>query len=196
MGCTRLERHVARDSESRSTTCEGSGSGVGKPGSLGLRFLIISLFAVMLSNPAPVLADNLATDSWNQTTDYPTDIWAQSCVTDGGYVYCIGGFETTAVYYAPLTSGGLWTWRMGNNNYSNSVGVNGAPVSSTAVSFTAQEAMTTHRYRPGSTTRRYPQPEWADGSPRRHIRRQYGENRAYTRPGYTASGVRLPGMLS
>ncbi len=55
-----------------------------------------------------------ALGSWSPTTSYPTSIYTQSCVVDSGYVYCIGGINSTlvtnAVYSAPLSTGGVGSW--------------------------------------------------------------------------------------
>jgi len=52
--------------------------------------------------------------SWTTTTSYPTTIYEQSCVVSGGYIYCIGGYTTSAVtsavYFAPLSSSGVGSW--------------------------------------------------------------------------------------
>ena len=48
--------------------------------------------------------------AWTSTTSYPTSsIYDQSCVTSGGYIYCVGGLAgptgtTDAVYFAPIAS--------------------------------------------------------------------------------------------
>ena len=56
---------------------------------------------------------------WSNTTAYPTSIDIQSCVTEAGEVYCVGGAPnfaaTDAVYYASVSaSGGLGTWTRGS----------------------------------------------------------------------------------
>jgi len=49
--------------------------------------------------------------SWISTTSYPiANIGFQSCPTYSGYMYCVGGPDKDAVYYAPLGSGGVGTW--------------------------------------------------------------------------------------
>ena len=53
---------------------------------------------------APLSASGVGT--WTQATSYPTDIAYQSCVSDSGYVYCIGGDVAGTggghlVYYVP-----------------------------------------------------------------------------------------------
>ena len=63
----------------------------------------------------------LGVGQWGRLGDYPTDIAGESCVSDSGYVYCIGGLEreassssasdvVSASYYAPLTATGLGKW--------------------------------------------------------------------------------------
>ena len=51
---------------------------------------------------------------WGSTTSYPSTIYAQSCATSSGYIYCMGGNTgsgtTSAVYYAPVISTGIGTW--------------------------------------------------------------------------------------
>ncbi len=51
---------------------------------------------------------------WTRGTNYPTDLFFQSCVALAGYLYCIGGAgqaaATSSVYYAALSSGvSSWT---------------------------------------------------------------------------------------
>jgi len=54
--------------------------------------------------------------SWAATTNYPTGIEGQSCVTSSGFVYCIGGFPhngspvTNATYFSTLSSTGVGFW--------------------------------------------------------------------------------------
>jgi hypothetical protein len=54
--------------------------------------------------------------SWVQDSDYPETVGLQSCVSSGGYAYCVGGSyddagdDIASSYYAPLTSAGLGTW--------------------------------------------------------------------------------------
>jgi len=64
-------------------------------------------------------------NSWSPTTNYPTSTYAESCVVDSGFVYCIGGVSgpdqinaayTNAVYFAPLKSnGGVGSWSSTTN---------------------------------------------------------------------------------
>jgi len=55
--------------------------------------------------------------TWKSTNSYPTDIWEQSCVVSGGFIYCVGGetsvspYVTGAVYFAKLSSSGVGTWK-------------------------------------------------------------------------------------
>ncbi len=59
--------------------------------------------------------------SWTSTTGYPNTDGAVSCVTNGGFVYCVGGASsfagtyatgtfTDAVYFAPLGTSGIGAW--------------------------------------------------------------------------------------
>jgi hypothetical protein len=52
---------------------------------------------------------------WAPTNCYPTVIDSQSCPTSGGYIYCVGGFDsvgpTSSVYFAPVTSSGVGAWK-------------------------------------------------------------------------------------
>jgi hypothetical protein len=53
---------------------------------------------------------------WTKTTPYPTNFFLPSCVTVGGYVYCMGGIDVNgnsvgAAYYAALSSTGVGAWR-------------------------------------------------------------------------------------
>lgn len=56
-----------------------------------------------------------ALGSWSAAASYPEPTAAASCVAYGGYVYCVGGFDTNGVevdsaYYAALGSPGLDSW--------------------------------------------------------------------------------------
>jgi hypothetical protein len=58
--------------------------------------------------------------SWKLTTVYPTNVYLPSCVTSGGYIYCVGGggsvgTVTSAVYFAPLSSSGIGSWSATNS---------------------------------------------------------------------------------
>jgi hypothetical protein len=63
---------------------------------------------------APVSSAGIG--AWMGGTAYPTADSGLSCVTVGGYVYCVGGIAgqgdaTNAVYYAQLSSsGGIGAW--------------------------------------------------------------------------------------
>ncbi len=55
--------------------------------------------------------------AWGTSTSYPTEIWTQSCVASGGYVYCVGGVAgidnsdiTSSTYFAPLSQTGVGPW--------------------------------------------------------------------------------------
>ena len=55
---------------------------------------------------------------WTTSTSYPTEIWTQSCVSSGGFVYCVGGVTgpdttqiTSSVYFAALSSSGVGAWK-------------------------------------------------------------------------------------
>jgi len=79
-------------------------------------FLVLAMIALALTviplSP-PVSAQPL--NSWSSTTSYPTGIASQSCVTNSGFIYCVGGTTfptgiTDAVYFAPITSSGVGLW--------------------------------------------------------------------------------------
>jgi len=62
---------------------------------------------------APILVSGLG--SWTEETPYPRSVTLESCVTSGGYLDCIGGFngsrENSGVYFSLLTkSGDVGTW--------------------------------------------------------------------------------------
>jgi hypothetical protein len=64
--------------------------------------------------------------AWTQTTAYPVAASGQACGISSGYIYCVGGEETQSsytntVHYAPVTSGGIATWKQAPN-YPLSVG--------------------------------------------------------------------------
>src|SRR2546428_2998019 len=79
-------------------------------------FLVLAMIALALTviplSP-PVSAQPL--NSWSSTTSYPTGIASQSCVTNSGFIYCVGGTTfptgiTDAVYFAPITASGVGLW--------------------------------------------------------------------------------------
>jgi hypothetical protein len=61
---------------------------------------------------APISSTGVGT--WTWATGYPMPIYSQSCVSHGGYIYCVGGVSGStlnSVYYAPISStGGIGTW--------------------------------------------------------------------------------------
>jgi hypothetical protein len=66
--------------------------------------------------------------AWSPSVSYPTNIWTQSCVESGGYIYCVGGLtgpntitdSASAVYYAPISSSGIGSW-MNTTGYPTSI---------------------------------------------------------------------------
>ena len=70
-----------------------------------------SVFFTFVPSVPPAHAETVG--AWGSTTNYPTVISGQSCVTSGGYIYCVGGsssgFKTTA-YYASISSSGVGNW--------------------------------------------------------------------------------------
>ncbi len=54
--------------------------------------------------------------SWVQDSNYPQTVGLQSCVSYGGYVYCVGGSyddagdDISSSYYAPLSSSTVGSW--------------------------------------------------------------------------------------
>ena len=48
--------------------------------------------------------------SWTLTTPYPTPVDVQSCVANGGYIYCVNGNLTSAANFAPVSSSGVGEW--------------------------------------------------------------------------------------
>jgi len=72
--------------------------------------------AIFTSSPILSTASNIS--SW--TTDssvYPQNVYAESCVSYSGNVYCVGGInddaqdDTNASYFAPLNNGAVGTWK-------------------------------------------------------------------------------------
>ena len=66
--------------------------------------------------------------AWSRSTDYPTNIYSQSCIVNYVYIYCIGGYTTSsglsytnAVYYAEISSTGIGAWTLSTNNYPISI---------------------------------------------------------------------------
>jgi hypothetical protein len=66
---------------------------------------------------------------WTSTTSYPVAGTGQACVISSGDILCVGGETsggssptyTNAVYYAPLSAGGIGTWKQ-STSYPVSVG--------------------------------------------------------------------------
>jgi len=67
--------------------------------------------------------------AWTSTTSYPVAGSGQACVISSGDILCVGGETsggssptyTNAVYYAPISAGGIGTWKQ-SPNYPVSVG--------------------------------------------------------------------------
>jgi hypothetical protein len=62
---------------------------------------------------APISSSGIG--SWQDSTAYPSNSYAPSCFGGGGYIYCLGGFDSdqnplSTAYYAPLSSAGVGTW--------------------------------------------------------------------------------------
>jgi hypothetical protein len=64
--------------------------------------------------------------AWSQTTSYPVSESGQACVASSENIYCVAGVTaegssssspsyTNAVYYAPVSSGGVGTWKQAAN---------------------------------------------------------------------------------
>jgi len=63
--------------------------------------------------------------AWSSTTSYPVAASGQACAIASGYIYCVGGETTSgsftnAVYSAPVSSGGIGSWKLAPS-YPNSV---------------------------------------------------------------------------
>ncbi|HUK79588.1 MAG TPA: hypothetical protein VLU91_02865 [Nitrososphaerales archaeon] len=73
---------------------------------------------------------------WTSTESYPVAGTGQACVIDSGEMFCVGGETsggssptyTNAVYYAPISSGGIGTWKQ-SPSYPVSVGTTCAALS-------------------------------------------------------------------
>ncbi len=70
-----------------------------------------------VSNYAPLSGSGIG--AWTNTTSYPPALTPASCVLYSGYMYCIGGFnssinsvfpETNVVFYASVSSSGIGPW--------------------------------------------------------------------------------------
>jgi len=52
--------------------------------------------------------------AWANTTSYPTNVSSQSCSISDSYIYCVGGFNGTAItratYFAQITPSGIGNW--------------------------------------------------------------------------------------
>ncbi|MGC8670035.1 MAG: InlB B-repeat-containing protein [Candidatus Micrarchaeia archaeon] len=60
---------------------------------------------------------------WNETTNYPINMFGSGCIIHNGYIYCFGSASsynltqgTNLTYYAPITGMvGIGTWKSGTN---------------------------------------------------------------------------------
>ncbi|MHB8567420.1 MAG: Kelch repeat-containing protein [Nitrososphaerales archaeon] len=74
----------------------------------------ILAFLLLLGWIAPVTsAEQLG--AWNPSTSYPIAAQLPSCVVYSGFVYCVGGINSSdagvnSVFYAPLSSTGVGSW--------------------------------------------------------------------------------------
>ena len=80
-----------------------------------LALVLLSVGLIVLPLASNANAETLG--AWNPTTAYPSKIAESSCVTSGGYIYCVGGNvpgsgPTTAVYYGAVTSSGVTSWAL------------------------------------------------------------------------------------
>ena len=57
---------------------------------------------------APITGGSVG--AWTPTTSYPAAVQGESCVTDQGYIFCVGGSTGTSAYYASLSAGAVGTW--------------------------------------------------------------------------------------
>ena len=53
--------------------------------------------------------------SWNHTTAYPGGIYFPTCYSAGGFIYCLGGADSSdnpvnTDFFAPLSSAGVGAW--------------------------------------------------------------------------------------
>jgi hypothetical protein len=87
----------------------------GRAAALSLLLILLSLAAVagavQLSSIPSAHAETL--NPWTPTTSYP-DAQTLSCVTSGGYVYCVS-ISGSGVYYAPISSSGVGAWSATTN---------------------------------------------------------------------------------
>ncbi len=70
---------------------------------------------VLIDNVYYAAISSSGVGAWSSTTSYPTDIYDQSCTAYAGYIYCVGGYNTSssftnAVYYTPISSSGVGNW--------------------------------------------------------------------------------------
>ncbi|HUI22807.1 MAG TPA: hypothetical protein VLY82_00260 [Nitrososphaerales archaeon] len=74
--------------------------------------------------------------AWTSTSSYPVAGSGQACVVHSGDVVCVGGETgggssptyTNAVYYAPISSGGIGTWKQ-STGYPIGIGTTCVPMS-------------------------------------------------------------------
>jgi hypothetical protein len=82
--------------------------------------IIVSFLLCGFAALSVMQAHGQAVGQWMSTTNYPTNIYSQSCVLYSGYLYCVGGDTGPAsnspshtgnsAYYAPLSSSGIGAW--------------------------------------------------------------------------------------
>ncbi len=90
---------------------------------LRLQILFVIFLAISLLNPssAPRSARaDTSQGSWSPTINYPSNISEESCVTNSGYVYCIGGADgpgapVNNTYYGLMTPAGVSSWSSSTN---------------------------------------------------------------------------------
>jgi hypothetical protein len=73
--------------------------------------VLVTVLALTLLAAVPGLsaARAEALNPWTETTSYPVSDYL-SCVTSGGYVYCLSTEYSSATYYAAVSSSGVSAW--------------------------------------------------------------------------------------
>ncbi|HUI00192.1 MAG TPA: hypothetical protein VLX56_01020 [Nitrososphaerales archaeon] len=85
--------------------------------------LAAATLVLVLSSVQAVRAQGIG--SWTPTTSYPSQLAGDSCVSVGGDVYCVGGFDVNQnsyddVFDAPVSSSGLGQW-LAEPNYPTAI---------------------------------------------------------------------------
>jgi hypothetical protein len=92
---------------------------------------------------APVSSTGVGT--WSSTSNYPQDIYAESCAISSGYIYCVGGqttgsFIAASVNYASISASSTTTSSSSTSSTTSSTTTSSSSTSSTTSSTTTSSS--------------------------------------------------------